>query len=326
MSGGIVKKLVGWSCALCLMASSVSAENWDMPVAYSDSTYHTMTAKAFAGCVGTTTNSALTITVHSGGTLLPGKEIKAATEAGNVNIGERLLSAHQRENAIFGIDSVPFLATSFEESQDLYAASKPVIARVLDEQGLHLLYSVPWPPQGLFIDREINAIEDMQGVRFRSYNQATARIAKLTGMIPVRVPAAELSTALENGTAQSLISSAATGYGRGVWKHLSHFFAINAWLPRNYVFVNKATWDALEQPVRDALSGCADMAEYAGYYRAREYTHLTMTALRDEGMVVIEPGGIFRAQLLDLGAQMATEWLEGAGPDATIALEAFRTH
>ena len=294
-----------------------------MPVAYGDSTYHTATAKEFAQCVGTATGGELDITVHSGGSLLAGDKIKASVSKGIVNIGERLLSAHQDENPVFGIDSVPFLAASFEESEELRQVSDPILNAFLEKQNLHLLYSVPWPPQGLFTDREVDSIADLKGTRFRSYNQATARLATLTGMQPVRVAAAELDAALDSGAAQSFISSAATGYGRGVWQHLSHYYAVDAWLPRNHVFVNLEVWTGLMDSTRNALNACAQMAQYAGYYRAREYTELTMSALRDEGMSVMEPSGVFRAQLLELGEQMSAEWLSGAGPDAKSVVDAY---
>lgn len=308
-----------------LASSAIGAESWDMPVAYGESTYHTATAKEFAQCVDTATGSELMITVHSGGSLMPGNKIKASVSKGIVNIGERLLSAHQDENALFGIDSVPFLASSFEESEELREITAPALSEVLRTQNLHLLYSVPWPPQGLFMDREINAIADMKGVRFRSYNQATARLAKLTGMRPVRVAAAELNEALASGTAQSFISSAATGYGRGVWQHLSHYYAVDAWLPRNHILMNLKTWDGLTDQNRNAITACAELAQYAGYYRAREYTQLTMSALRDEGMIVVEPGGVLRAQLLELGERMSAEWLSEAGEEARAVFETFQT-
>ena len=56
---------------------------------------------------------------------------------------------------------------------------------MLEEQGLKLVYSVPWPPQGLYFKKEVNSTADMVGVKVRSYNKSTARLAELTGMAPV---------------------------------------------------------------------------------------------------------------------------------------------
>lgn len=55
---------------------------------------------------------------------------------------------------------------------------------------------------------------DTKGVKFRSYNAATATFAKELGMTPVQIEAAELSQALATGVAESFISSGSTGYDR----------------------------------------------------------------------------------------------------------------
>lgn len=93
------------------------AKKWDMPLAYSASNFHSENAADFAKCVGEKTGGSLEIVTHPGGSLFKGGEIKRAVQAGQAPIGERLLSAHANENPLFGIDSVPFLATSFDEDR-----------------------------------------------------------------------------------------------------------------------------------------------------------------------------------------------------------------
>ncbi len=58
-------------------------------------------------------------------------------------------------------------------------------------------------------------------------------------------------------------TATATGYDRKVWEHLSHFYDVNAWLPRNYVFVNKDAWDALDKDTQNIVRGVALVAEKA---------------------------------------------------------------
>ncbi|MEO1308769.1 MAG: C4-dicarboxylate ABC transporter substrate-binding protein, partial [Pseudomonadota bacterium] len=180
--------------ALAVAAPAV-AEKWDMPLAYSATNFHSENAAKFAECVTAGTSGAIEITTHPSGSLFKGADIKRAIQTGQVPIGERLLSGHQNEDAIFGFDSVPFLATSFDASGKLFEAAKPKLEEVLAEQNLTLLYAVPWPPQGLYFKKEVNSVADMEGIKFRSYNNATARLAELTGMLPVTIEAAEISQA-----------------------------------------------------------------------------------------------------------------------------------
>ncbi len=315
---------IALAAAVALTATAVQAgEKWDMPMAYADSNYHSQTGKAFAACVGEATGGELEIVVHTSGSLFKGNEIKRAVQTGQAPIGERLLSAHQNENAIFGIDSIPFLAASFEDSEKLWEIAKPTINKILDEQNLVLLYSVPWPPQGLYFNKEVKSVADAKGLKFRSYNAATARMAELAGMLPVQIEAAELSQALATGVAEGFVSSGATGYDRKVWEHLTHFYEVNAWLPRNSVMANKDSYNGLDDKTRGALLGCANLAAYAGYYRAVQYTDWTLKGLSSNGMSVVPAGDQLRDELKGIGDTMTTEWLDAAGADGKAIVDAF---
>jgi len=236
MIKNITKFLTTVLFSIVLTLNAQAVEKWDMPMAYSATNFHSEIGVMFADSVRIATGGEIDITVHPGGSLFKGGEIKKAVQTGQAPIGERLLSGHQNENPIFGTDSIPFLATSYKASDKLWKHLKPEMTKILDEQGLVLLYGVPWPSQGLYFKKEINSIADSKGVKFRSYNSATARIADLMGMLPVQVEAAELSQALATGVADSFVSSGATGYDRKVWEHLTHFYEVNAWLPRNLRF------------------------------------------------------------------------------------------
>ena len=304
--------------------ASAHAEKWDMPMAYSASNYHTETGVKFAECVTSGTSGDIEIVVHPSGSLFKGADIKRAIQTGQAQIGERLMSGHQNENAVFGFDSVPFMATSFDDSAKLFAAARPTMEKLLDEQNLVMLYAVPWPPQGLYFNKEVLAVADMKGLKFRSYNNATARFAELTGMLPVTIEAAEISQAFATGVAESMISSGATGYDRKVWESLSNFYDVKAWLPYNYVMVNKDVWNDASDANKAVLTGCAQLAEYAGTWRAKEYTGFTVNGLIAGGMDVEPAGDALEAELQTIGGTMTEEWLEAAGDDGKAIMDAYQ--
>ena len=317
--------LIAGTAALAMSATGALAEAWDMPMAYPDSNFHSQNGKAFAECVANGTNGELEIVVHPGGSLFKGNEIKRAVQTGQAPIGERLLSAHQNEEAVFGFDSVPFLATSYEASDKLWDAARPIIEQTLDEQNLVLLYAVPWPPQGIYTKKPIEAASDMQGVKFRSYNAATARMAELMGAVPVQIEEAELSQALATGVADSFISSGATGYDRKVWEQLSHWYEVNAWLPRNSVFVNKDTWEGLDEAAQGVLQDCAAQAGEAGTAKSAELNDWYKEQLAANGMSVQPPGDQLRADLEEIGDTMIAEWLDAAGEQGKLIVESYRS-
>jgi TRAP-type C4-dicarboxylate transport system substrate-binding protein len=141
--------------ALGLAAAPASAEKWDMPLAYAATNFHSETAAGFAACVTEATGGALEIVTHPSGSLYGGAEIKRAVQTGQAPIGERLLSAHQNENPLYGVDSIPFLVSSFDEHETLWSIAAPSVAEALAEDGLVYLYSVPWPPQGLYMNKPV---------------------------------------------------------------------------------------------------------------------------------------------------------------------------
>jgi TRAP-type C4-dicarboxylate transport system substrate-binding protein len=317
--------LLGAAAVLGLAAgSALAAEKWDMPMAYSATNFHSATGAEFAACITTGTGGEIEVVTHPSGSLFKGADIKRAIQTGQAPIGERLLSGNQNENALFGMDSVPFLATSFDDAAKLWKVYKPVLTEVLDAQGLVLLYSVPWPPQGLYFKKEVNSVGDMKGVKFRSYNAATARLAELAGMLPVTIEAAEISQAFATGVADSMISSGSTGYDRKVWESLTHFYEVDAWLPRNYIMVNKDVWGDTSAANQNIIKGCAGLAEYAGTWRAVEYTQFTLNGLKAGGMTVGPAGDQLKADLKKIGETMTAEWLEKTGAQGKTVVDAFK--
>ena len=305
-------------------ATAAMAEKWDMPMAYPATNYHSEIGAAFAACVTDATGGKLEIVTHPGGSLFAGNDIKRAVQTGQAPIGERLLSAHANENPLFGVDSIPFLATSFADSDKLWAAAKESVNAALEEQNLVLVYTVMWPPQGFYFKKDVNSAADMTGVKFRAYNAATARIAELAGMVPVQIEAADLSQALATGVADSFISSGSTGVDSKVWESLTNFYDVQAWLPRNAVMVNKDSFEGLDDASKAAIMDCGAKAATDGAAMAQELTAGYLKTLADNGMKVTGPSDQLKADLAGFGATMTDEWLKSAGDKGKAIIDAYK--
>jgi TRAP-type C4-dicarboxylate transport system substrate-binding protein len=314
------------SAALAVVAAGAQAEKWDMPMAYAASNYHSEMGVVFADKVRDYTGGDVDITVHAGGSLFKGGEIKRAVQTGQAPIGERLMSAHTNEEPLLGWDNLPFLATSYADNDKLWAVAKDKVNAKLAEQNLVTLYSCPWPGQGFYFKKEVNSSEDTQGVKFRSYNTATATFAEELGMIPVQVEAAELSQALATGVVDAFISSGSTGYDRKVWEQLGYYYKVNAWLPRNYVMVNKQVWDGLSADTQAAIQKAADETGAACTAKSEELANWYFEQLEANGMKVVEAGPEFRTELEAIGAKMTDEWLATVGEDGQEIVDAFKAN
>ena len=321
MTKSYVTTLLASLAALAVPATA--AEKWDMPTAYPATNFQTVNAQEFAQCVTDGTAGRIEIVIHANGSLFKGNDIKRAVQTGQAQIGERLLSSHENENPIFGTDSIPFIATSYEDSVKLYQAARPELEKVLTKQGLVLLYSVPWPAQGMFFGKDIESVADMKGIRVRSYNKATARISALTGMEPISIEAAEISQALSAGVIQSLITSAVTGQDSKVWEQLDHFYQVNAWMPRNYVIVNQGVYDALSDADKAAVQSCSAKAEAAGLEKSKSANEGALATLKKNGMRIIVPNETMAKELRAVGETMSKEWVDGAGDMGKAVMDKF---
>ncbi len=302
------------------------AQSWDMPMAYAATNYHSEHGVIFADKVREYTDGAIDITVHPGGSLFGGGDIKRAIQTGQVPIGERFMSAHANEAPLLAWDNLPFLATTYEDNAKLWEAARDTVNAQLADLNLVALYTCPWPGQGFYFNKEVASSADTQGIKFRSYNSATATFAEELGMIPVQIEAAELSQALATGVASAFISSGSTGYDRKVWEHLSHYYKVNAWLPRNYVMVNTQVWDGLDDDVRAGLQKAADETAASCAAKSAELSNFYFDELAKNGMTVEDAGPDFLAELEAIGAKMTAEWLETAGADGQAILDAYKAN
>lgn len=317
-------RLTAASAAAVLMSGFAQAQtNWDMPTPYPDGNFHTKNIAQFASEVGTATKGAVKITVHSAGSLIKHPEIKRAVRQGIAPIGEVLISLHANESPIYGLDSVPFLATGYPAAKKLYEAQKAALEKKLGEEGLVLLYSVPWPPQGIYSSKEIKTPADMQGLKFRTYNTATGRIAALSKAVPVQVEAPDIPTAFATGRVEAMMTSPSTGVDSKAWDFLKFYYDAQAWLPRNVVFVNKAAWDKLTPEQQKAIQTAAAAAETRGWKASEEETASKTKALADNGIKVAPPSPELKAGLEAFGKTMAAEWEKSAGEEGKAILAAF---
>ena len=310
--------------SLLFGATAATAQTkWDLPAAYPATNFHSENLVAFANDVDKLSGGKLKITVHAGASLFKAPEIKRAVQGNQAQIGEILISNFANENPLFGVDVLPFVATSFDSAMKLYKASKPALDKLLDSQGMMLLYTVPWPPQGLYSKKALDGATDLKGVKFRSYNPATAKIAEMFGAQPVSIQAAELSQALATGVVESYISSGSTGYDTKTFEHLKFFYDTQAWIPKNAVIVNKKAFAALDKATQDAVLKAGADAEARGWKISREKTGWYLDQLKANGMSVQPPSAKMSAEFKKVGDVMVEDWLKKAGADGKAILDAY---
>jgi len=319
----VLFKTAVMTLAIVTTSTSYASTRWDMPTPYVDSTHHTQNIRQFAEDVKTATDGELDIVVHAGGSLIKHKEIARAVRSRQVPIGEVFVGILGNEDLVYKLDNLPFLATNFDQAKKLYTASKATIEKKLDKDGMMLLYSVPWSPQGIYSKKAINSIEDVEGGKMRAYSSTLSQLAVFLKVSPTTVQTVEIPQAFSTGIIDMMITSPTTGVSSQSWDYVSHYTDVQAWIPKNMVIVNKRAFKRLDKNVQRALLTAAADAELRGWEMAQKETASKTQILAKKGMQVAKPTKALMSSLNAIGDTMAKDWIEEAGSEGKGILAAY---
>ena len=310
--------------ALGSFRSSFAETKWDLPSGYGANTFQVQNLTQFATDVDKATGGKLKITVHPNASLFKANEIKRAVQSGQTQAGEFILSLFSNEAPVYGLDSIPFLATSYADSKRLDAASRELLVKTLAAQGIKLLYTVPWPPQSLYSKKALTRLADLKSTKMRAYNPATSFIATAVGAQPVTIQLAELPAALATGGADNFLTSTSSGIDSKLYESVKFFYDVNAWLPRNAVVVNQKAFDALDKAGQDAVLQQAASAETRGWQISEKNNADNLKELAAKGMKIdTVVGESLKKELKPIGDTMTADWLKSAGPEGKAIVDAY---
>ncbi|WP_189393802.1 TRAP transporter substrate-binding protein [Alcaligenes pakistanensis] len=320
----MIKKLLSMACVLALAGTAQAASTWNMTAEQPDSNFLTQNAREFAADVKAATNGELNINVQSNSVLLKRPEVKRGVQQGVVQVGEMLVAAIGNEDPMFEVDSVPFLASSFDQSEKLWKATRPFLAERLDKQGIILVYGSPWPPQGIYTKKPVEQLSDLAGVRFRAYSPATSRLVSLMGAVPTTVQTPEVPQAFSTGIIDAMLTSPATGVDSQAWDYVKYYYDAQVFIPQSFVIMNKRAFQRLPENVQKAVLEAGARAEERGWAVSREQTSKLTQSMADKGMVVGQLSDKLSGEMHAIGETMTEEWLKKAGADGQKLLDAYR--
>jgi TRAP-type C4-dicarboxylate transport system substrate-binding protein len=297
---------------------------WDMPTPYADGEFHTRNVKAFTEDVKKATNGALDIVVHANGSLIKHPDILRAVSTGQVNVAEFLLGQFGNEDPVFAADNLPFVATGYGNAMKFYRAQKPLLEKKLSGRGMKLMYSVPWPGQGIYSKEPLKSVADLKGQKFRTYSPQTARMAELLGASPTVVQVPDVPQMFATGAITAMITSSATGTSTKAWEFVKNYYNTSAFHPKNVVVVNQRAFAGLPKNVQAAVVKAAAAAEKRGWDMSKARETEGNELLAKNGITMHEPDKAMKAAFAKVGATMAAEWEKNAGADGQAILKAYR--
>jgi TRAP-type C4-dicarboxylate transport system substrate-binding protein len=317
------KNLLAAATMATMSFGALAQTTWNMATPYPEAEFHTRNIQQFVADVEKLSGGELKITVHSAQSLFKHPEIPRAVRSGQVEIGETLMANLSNQNPIFQVDAIPFLVTGYDSAKKLWQGQRPFVETYLKDQGMRLVYTVPWPGQGFYTRNEINSIADMEGIKFRTYNSTTEKMVSLMKGVPTTVEAVEIPQAFSAGIVDAMVTSAATGARTEAWTFSNYYYDTQAWMPKNMIYVNEAAYKRLSPKAQQAIVDAGKAAETRGWKMSEEVFTETTNILKDK-MKYRAPNEQLTKALAQIGDVMSVTWAEAVGPNSEKILAPLR--
>lgn len=306
--------------------AALASTEWDLPLAWPDGNFHVENARTFAKVVGQVTGGELVINIHPGGALgFKGPEMLTAVRDGLVPIGDLLLIQQTGERRILGLEAQPYMTRSLDELAVLHKHFRPVVDEVAQEYNQKVLYMVPWPRQYVHVKREISALDDLRGIKIRTYDRVTTEMFNRVGMTSVQLPWGEVVPALAAGTIDAVTTSASSGVDGKFWEFLTHFYPTNHVWSSNIVTVNLDAWNRLDPVFRERIEQAADLLQPVFWEISKAEDEIRAGVLEKRGMTKGPVADEMLATMTELTAPMREAFITEVGPRAQEVIEAYLT-
>jgi TRAP-type C4-dicarboxylate transport system substrate-binding protein len=306
-----------------LGSATAVADPWKMPTNLLSGSFQLDVLQIFADDVRRRTGGAIDIE-PSGESTMTDAEIIDAVWSGDMQVGSVFLSNMSNLSPLYELDTIPYLATTFDEAWKLWGASQLQTEQLMNEQGFTLLFVTPWPPQGIYSQHRLTSVADLAGLRLRIYSAPEAKLAELLGAKPVTVPMAEVNDAFNEDRVDAMISSSATGVAKKAWEFATYYYDLRAFVPKQVVIMNKAVFDGLDQSIQSAIQAAASTAGVRGWQASLSTGSRQTEFMRAAGLAVSDPPPRLMDGLSKISVLMAADWGSRVGAVGTEIIETYR--
>jgi TRAP-type C4-dicarboxylate transport system substrate-binding protein len=254
-----MKKLISILLIISLMVgifaiSGLAATRWVANSVWPPNNHHSIGLVEFAEKIKERTNGELDIVVETGGALgYKGPELLKAVRDGLLPLSDMLISGVAGDEMVFQIVTLPFLVLNFDEAKLLRDICRPYFDKAAAKWGQKILYITPWPAAGLWTKKEIKSVEDLKGLKTRTYDKNGALVVKATGGTPYALPFSEVYSSLATGLIDSVITSTPTGVDGKFWEVLKYFHRLNITYATDMVNVNLKAFHKLDKETQQIL-------------------------------------------------------------------------
>lgn len=302
-------RAVGVAAAVFALGGAAQAQvKWDLPSPYPESNFHVQNVKRFAEEVKKT---GVDITVHSGGSLgFKGPDMLKTLRDGLVPISDVTFIMLGGDLPVLDIEAQPYVVSTPEEHLLLWKRFRPHADEMFKKWNQKILYVVPWPRQYLYTKEPMTKLEDLRGIKIRTYNKTTTDMFNRVGMSAVMLPWGEVIPALAAGTIGSVTTSASSGVDGKFWEFMKHMYPVSHVWASNGTVVNLDAWNALKPEQRAEIEAIAKRMEPEFIKVALGEDAKQVKTLVDNGVKLGGADPAILKQMQELTKPMVTEFMQ----------------
>lgn len=300
--------------------------NWLANSVWPEDNLQCIALKEFAERVKNETNGKVQIDVKSGGALgYKGPEILKAVRNGLVPISSMVITQAAGDEKIFGVISLPFLTRGYEEAKMLSEIARPYFDKACEEKwNQKILLMSPWPPAALWTQKKVDSVDDMKGLKVRTYDKNGALVVEATGGTPYPLPFSEVYSALATGTIDSVITSTVTAVDGKFWEVIKYHAPINITQTLELFTINLDEFNKLDEETQNTLLKIGKEIESEMWDKVVKIDKEKKELCNEKGIATVEPSEEFMDDLAAITENIREDWLKEAPPEAREIVDKFR--
>lgn len=266
------RAVLGAALLACTMLTA-GAASAQAPIEWRFFTYFPVNDKpaqenrAFAEDVLKATNGRLKITVFAAGELpYRAPDVVKAVATNQIQMGDVAVGFAAGDVPELNVLSLPFLCSSYDQFDRALGVVKPVTDEVMQKKfGVTVAMHWTMPPQNLWLTKPVAKLEDVKGMKVRSWNPEQVEMMKLLGGTAVSITSAEVIPALERKVIDGAITSALSANDWRAFDIVKGGYMVNMTMGHQVMMINAAELAKLPADVRATL--LAKAGEWTPRYR-----------------------------------------------------------
>lgn len=308
--------------------NAVAAEfEFDLANEYAASSLPGQTETYFIEQLKEKSGGKIEVTAHFGGALgYKSRDHYSAVRDGAMAMASTPIDKLVGFAPIFPIQTMPFVSPTIDQTETLFQVCRPYYEKALNKANQTLILGSPWTPQGIWAKTKITSVDDLKGLKIRTYDVIGTKTLKAAGLAPIQLSWADVVPALSTGTIVGVLTSDEGGVNSKFWELGAKYFNFLGYgMGINALTMNLDAYNRLPEDQQKLLREVAADAEKRAWQIARSRVDSNKKIMQESGAFFVDdvPKEVIE-HLKTAGAPLLEEWKKEMGADADAILTEYR--